>query len=74
MYANVRHDSRVHLIHALAFLDPLLARPALVWLDEEPPSDVYFEALTRTNVTQGPVTLMFTPLLGVSTVVKRFSA
>lgn len=42
------------------------------WLDEEPPSDVYFEALTRTNVTQGPVTLTFTPLLGISTVVKRF--
>ena len=29
MAANVRHDSRVHLI-AFAFLDPLLARPAPV--------------------------------------------
>jgi phage terminase large subunit-like protein len=43
-----------------------------VWLDEEPPPDVYFEVLTRTNVSQGPVWLTFTPLLGVSTVVKRY--
>jgi phage terminase large subunit-like protein len=43
-----------------------------VWLDEEPPPDVYFEVLTRTNVSQGPVWLTFTPLLGISTVVKRY--
>jgi len=43
-----------------------------VWLDEEPPQDVYFEVLTRTNVSQGPVWLTFTPLLGISTVVKRY--
>ena len=30
MAANVRHDSRVHLIAPLALLDALLARPALV--------------------------------------------
>jgi phage terminase large subunit-like protein len=42
------------------------------WLDEEPPPDIYMEALTRTNISQGPVWLTFTPLLGVSTVVKRF--
>ena len=30
MAANVRHDSRVHLIAPLPLLDPLLARPALV--------------------------------------------
>ena len=43
-----------------------------VWLDEEPPSDIYTEALTRTNVGASPVWLTFTPLQGVSTVVKRF--
>jgi len=43
-----------------------------LWFDEEPPSDVYFEALTRTNVSQGPIWLTFTPLLGVSNVVKRY--
>src|SRR6516164_829965 len=43
-----------------------------VWLDEEPPFDVYTEVLTRTNVGQGPVWLTFTPLTGISSVVKRF--
>jgi phage terminase large subunit-like protein len=43
-----------------------------LWFDEEPPPDVYLEGLTRTNVSQGPVWLTFTPLLGVSTVVKRY--
>src|SRR4030095_2683893 len=41
-----------------------------LWFDEEPPPDVYFEALTRTNVSQGPIWLTFTPLTGVSTVGK----
>ena len=43
-----------------------------VWLDEEPPADIYTEALTRTNVGANPVWMTFTPLQGVSTVVKRF--
>ena len=43
-----------------------------VWLDEEPPADIYTEALTRTNVGASPVWLTFTPLQDVSTVVKRF--
>jgi phage terminase large subunit-like protein len=43
-----------------------------VWLDEEPPADIYTEALTRTNLGASPVWLTFTPLQGVSTVVKRF--
>jgi phage terminase large subunit-like protein len=43
-----------------------------IWLDEEPPEDIYYECLTRTNVGNGPVWLTFTPLLGMSTVVKRF--
>lgn len=43
-----------------------------VWLDEEPPMDIYLEALTRTNATRGIVWLTFTPLLGMSDVVHRF--
>jgi phage terminase large subunit-like protein len=43
-----------------------------VWLDEEPPIDIYTEALTRTNVGASPVWMTFTPLQGISTVVKRF--
>lgn len=43
-----------------------------VWFDEEPPEDVYFEGLTRTNTTMGSVLLTFTPLKGMSAVVKRY--
>lgn len=43
-----------------------------VWFDEEPPEDIYLEGLTRTNATNGIVYMTFTPLLGMSTVVKRF--
>jgi phage terminase large subunit-like protein len=41
-------------------------------LDEEPPAEVYTECLTRTNIGSGPVWLTFTPLLGMSEVVRRF--
>jgi len=44
-----------------------------VWLDEEPPYDIYTEALTRTNTTLGPVYLTFTPLKGASNTVRRFT-
>jgi phage terminase large subunit-like protein len=43
-----------------------------VWFDEEPPLDLYSEGLTRTNATGGFVFMTFTPLLGMSEVVKRF--
>lgn len=43
-----------------------------VWFDEEPPMDIYLEGLTRTNATDGVVWLTFTPLLGMSDVVRRF--
>jgi len=44
----------------------------LVWLDEEPDNDIYMEALTRTNATNGLLAMTFTPLKGMSDVVKRF--
>ncbi len=44
----------------------------LVWFDEEPPEDIYTEGLTRTNVGLCPVYITFTPLKGMSNVVKRF--
>lgn len=43
-----------------------------VWFDEEPPEEIYTEGLTRTNATGGIVWLTFTPLLGMSNVVRRF--
>jgi phage terminase large subunit-like protein len=44
----------------------------IVWFDEEPPGDVYVEALVRTMTTQGHVLLTFTPLEGMSEVVKMY--
>jgi phage terminase large subunit-like protein len=44
----------------------------LVWFDEEPPLSIYTEGLTRTNATGGIAFLTFTPLLGMSDVVRRF--
>ena len=43
-----------------------------VWFDEEPPEDIYTEGLTRTNATGGITFITFTPLLGVTGVVRRF--
>lgn len=44
----------------------------IVWFDEEPPEDIYTEGLTRTNATGGMAYMTFTPLLGMSNVVRRF--
>lgn len=43
-----------------------------IWLDEEPPQDVYTECLLRTMTTGGLVMLTFTPLRGMSEVVLAF--
>lgn len=43
-----------------------------IWLDEEPPLDVYGECLIRTATTNGIVMLTFTPLEGCSEVVLQF--
>lgn len=43
-----------------------------VWFDEEPPEDVYFEGITRTNATGGMILVTFTPLKGMSGVVARY--
>lgn len=44
----------------------------LIWLDEEPPEDVYTECVMRTMTTNGLVMLTFTPLMGLSEVVLSF--
>ena len=43
-----------------------------VWFDEEPPQDIYTEGTTRTNAVAGITWLTFTPLQGMSDVVRRF--
>lgn len=44
----------------------------LIWFDEEPPADVYSEGLTRFTARDGMAFVTFTPLKGMSTVVRRF--
>src|SRR6185437_13111669 len=43
-----------------------------VWYDEEPPLPIYMEGLTRTNVGLKPNLITFTPLMGMTEVVRRF--
>lgn len=44
----------------------------VIWLDEEPPEDVYGECLVRLMTTDGLMMLTFTPLLGLSDVALKF--
>jgi phage terminase large subunit-like protein len=46
--------------------------PDIIWLDEEPPEEIYTECLTRTMTNNGMVMLTFTPLEGMSKVVLTF--
>lgn len=43
-----------------------------IWLDEEPPIDIYTECLLRTMTNNGIIYLTFTPLMGMSEVVMSF--
>lgn len=44
----------------------------IIWLDEEPPLEVYTECLLRTMTTNGIVISTFTPLSGISETVMHF--
>lgn len=44
----------------------------VIWDDEEPPMDVYGEQIIRTATTKGIMLITFTPLNGISEVVKQF--
>ena len=44
----------------------------LIWLDEEPPLDIYTECLLRTMTNNGILMLTFTPLMGMSETVMSF--
>ena len=43
-----------------------------MWFDEEPPLDIYCEGRTRCQARRGIVIVTFTPLLGMTEVVKLF--
>jgi len=44
----------------------------IIWLDEEPPLDVYTECVLRTMTNDGMTMLTFTPLMGMSETVMAF--
>lgn len=44
----------------------------LIWYDEEPPEDIYSEGQTRLNRFRGPSMMTFTPLKGMTPVVRGF--
>ena len=44
----------------------------VVWLDEEPPADVYDECMLRLMTTDGLMLCTFTPLNGPTEIVRRF--
>ncbi len=44
----------------------------LVWLDEEPPNDIYVECLIRTMTTNGILMVTFMPLNGVTELIRYF--
>jgi phage terminase large subunit-like protein len=43
-----------------------------IWLDEEPPIEIYVECLLRTMTNNGMLMLTFTPLMGMSETVMAF--
>jgi phage terminase large subunit-like protein len=43
-----------------------------IWLDEEPPEDIYTECVVRTMTTNGIILVTFTPLQGLSAVVLSY--
>ncbi|WP_338469059.1 terminase family protein [Sphingomonas sp. gentR] len=43
-----------------------------IWLDEEPPMDIYVEAVIRTMTTRGMLLATFTPLSGLTDVALSF--
>lgn len=44
----------------------------VIWLDEEPPMEVYGECLMRTMTTGGIMMVTFTPLMGITPFVQSF--
>ena len=46
----------------------------LIWLDEEPPQDIYSQCITRTLDKKGQVYMTFTPESGMTEVVQNFTS
>lgn len=53
--------------------EKFFGRPVdFIWLDEQPPSNIYTQCITRTVATGGDVLMTFTPEQGVTPVVHQF--
>jgi phage terminase large subunit-like protein len=53
--------------------EKFFGRPVdLIWLDEQPPSNIYTQCITRTVATRGDVLMTFTPEQGITPVVHQF--
>lgn len=44
----------------------------MIWLDEEPPYDVYVECLLRTATNNGMILATFTPLMGITPLIVEY--
>lgn len=76
-YVNVRHKSGD--VSRLVFKSYEMKLPTwasdeidFIWLDEEPPQNIHTECLARVTNTKGHIIITFTPLLGMSEVVRLF--
>ena len=63
---EIPHQTSITLDNAPIAID-------FIWCDEEPPEDVYAECCIRTMTTRGHIILTFTPLQGITNVVKGFT-
>lgn len=53
--------------------EKFFGRPVdFIWLDEQPPSNIYTQCITRTVATAGDVLMTFTPEQGITPVVHQF--
>ena len=53
--------------------EKFFGRPVdFIWLDEQPPSNIYTQCITRTVATAGDVLMTFTPEHGITPVVHQF--
>jgi phage terminase large subunit-like protein len=53
--------------------EKFFGRPVdFIWLDEQPPSNIYTQCITRTVATHGDVLMTFTPEQGITPVVHQF--
>jgi phage terminase large subunit-like protein len=44
----------------------------IIWLDEEPPQEIFGECMARISASKGILYMTFTPLMGVTEVVREF--